>query len=39
MAEGTKGGGGSRTGSVLSPADLDEVLDVGDFARHDGRAF
>lgn len=26
-----------RTGSVLAAADLDELLDVGDFGRHDGR--
>lgn len=25
-----------HTASILSPADLDEALDVGDFARHDG---
>lgn len=27
-----------RTRGVLPPADLDELLDVGDFARHDGRS-
>ena len=26
-----------RTGSVLAAADLDELLDVGDLRRHDGR--
>jgi len=28
---------GGRTLGILSPADLDELLDVGDFARHDGQ--
>lgn len=28
--------GAKRTGSVLAAADLNEVLDVGDFARHFG---
>ena len=28
---------GSHTGSILAAADLDEGLDVGDFARHLGR--
>ena len=27
---------GKRTGSVLAAADLDELLDVGDFGRHFG---
>lgn len=26
-----------RTGGILSPADLDELLNVGDFLGHDGR--
>lgn len=32
-------GGKKRTGSVLAAADLDELLDVGDLGRHDGREF
>ena len=31
------GGEGIHTGSILAPADLDELLDVADFARHAGR--
>lgn len=31
-------GAGGLTRGILPPADLDELLDVGDFARHDGRA-
>lgn len=26
-----------HTGSVFAPTDLDELLDVADFARHSGR--
>ena len=28
---------GDLTGGILPPADLDELLDVGDFLRHDGQ--
>lgn len=31
--------GEERTGSIFPPADLDELLDVADLARHDGRGF
>jgi len=30
----TEAGSGQRTRSVLAAADLDELLDIGDFARH-----
>jgi hypothetical protein len=29
---------GGRTGSIFPSADLDELLDVGDFGRHGGRS-
>lgn len=29
--------GGLHTGSVFAPTDLDKLLDIADFARHDGR--
>lgn len=37
IGRGKRVGLGRQTGSILAPTDLDEMLDVGDFFRHDGR--
>lgn len=29
--------GGARTGGILAPGNFNELLDVGDLARHDGQ--
>lgn len=29
--------GGKRTGGILAAADLNELLNIGDFARHGGQ--
>jgi hypothetical protein len=30
---------GKRTGGILAAADLDELLDIGNFARHGGQTY